>query len=131
MSYFPESPYPGVYWNKKQNCWVARIYILGRNHLLGTYINENDAIAARKKAEVNIDKSKRFFKRYPSYKPYVKPFDPFKLISSEKLFDNWQSILKYMKEKVINKIEEEEAFNLLLEDTRRMTRLQYEREKVS
>lgn len=47
------SVYPGVYWHKGGNKWVAKIYINGVLKYLGLYTNEYEAFEAYKEA-VNI-----------------------------------------------------------------------------
>ena len=41
----------GVYWNGRDNTWVARISVQGRRIYLGSYAKLDDAVAARKAAE--------------------------------------------------------------------------------
>ena len=43
----------GVYFAKKSNKWVAEIIRNKQHKNLGSYVNKEDAIKARKKAEVN------------------------------------------------------------------------------
>jgi hypothetical protein len=42
----------GVYWNVKCNKWVSQIVVEGKHKYLGLFDNKEDAIAARKAAEV-------------------------------------------------------------------------------
>lgn len=42
----------GISWDKARNKWVARIYDHGKQIPLGRYSNIDDAIAARKEAEL-------------------------------------------------------------------------------
>ena len=44
------SQYPGVYWHKSRNKWVAQIKINNKNEYLGLYISEFDAFQAYKQA---------------------------------------------------------------------------------
>lgn len=41
----------GVTWNKRRNKWCAQIMVKGKNINLGSFINKNEAINARQKAE--------------------------------------------------------------------------------
>lgn len=43
---------PGVYWNKSANKWCAQINVNGVRKYLGSYSEKEDAVAARKRAEV-------------------------------------------------------------------------------
>lgn len=45
------SGFTGVYWDKKSNKWVVSININKKIHWIGRYIDKNDAIVARLKAE--------------------------------------------------------------------------------
>lgn len=42
----------GVYWNKREQRWIARIGIQGRAITLGRFVRKEDAIEARRKAEL-------------------------------------------------------------------------------
>ena len=49
------SGHNGVTWDKKNKKWYAYITVNGVMHNLGRYKNVNDAVVARKKAEVKFD----------------------------------------------------------------------------
>lgn len=49
------SGYTGVNWDKRNQKWYAYIRVNGVMHNLGRYKNVNDAVVARKKAEVKFD----------------------------------------------------------------------------
>lgn len=55
----------GVYWKKDRQKWQAKIMVNYKNINLGTYINKEDAIKARKEAE------EKYFERY-SYSNSIK-----------------------------------------------------------
>lgn len=42
----------GVFWNKRFGLWCAKIQICGKIITLGSFLNKEDAIQARKKAEI-------------------------------------------------------------------------------
>ncbi|WP_306587603.1 HNH endonuclease signature motif containing protein [Hafnia paralvei] len=46
---------PGVYWCKQQCKWRARIFVDGKYIHLGLFQNLNDAAAARRKAEADLE----------------------------------------------------------------------------
>jgi len=46
------SGYPGVYFDKRRNKWVARISINGKETQLGYFLTIEEAIEARKQAEI-------------------------------------------------------------------------------
>lgn len=48
------SGYTGVWYDKRRNKWVAEIIFRRKKYYLGRYGNINDAISARKEAEVQI-----------------------------------------------------------------------------
>ena len=41
----------GVCWDKRSRKWVARISLQGKSHYLGSFLEKEDAIRARKKGE--------------------------------------------------------------------------------
>lgn len=41
----------GVCWDKRSHKWVARISLQGKSHYLGSFVNKEDAIKARRKGE--------------------------------------------------------------------------------
>lgn len=47
------SGYTGVSWHKKRKSWVATIRTRNQMYNLGSYVNKQDAIDARKKAELD------------------------------------------------------------------------------
>ena len=46
----------GVYWHKKHKKWQANLQINGKLIYLGLYLNKEDAINARKQAELKYFK---------------------------------------------------------------------------
>jgi len=42
---------PGVRWRAERNRWVAQIRVGYRNHVIGSFVSKDEAIAARRKAE--------------------------------------------------------------------------------
>jgi len=46
------SGYPGVCFHKRNNKWVAQIWINGKNTHLGYFSTKEEAIEARKQAEI-------------------------------------------------------------------------------
>jgi len=50
---------PGVYWNKANRLWWARISFNGKCHLIGRYETLEEAVAARKRAEREYGYSER------------------------------------------------------------------------
>jgi len=44
------SKYPGVYWNKQKNKWLAHIMVNGKNKHLGLFIDEREAAKAYERA---------------------------------------------------------------------------------
>lgn len=51
MSPCNTSGHTGVYWDKKNQKWIAQIGFKGKNRYLGSYHRYQDAVAARKRAE--------------------------------------------------------------------------------
>ena len=47
------SGYNGVHWDKRDGMWCAKITISGHTTRLGLFFDMQEAIAARKKAEIN------------------------------------------------------------------------------
>lgn len=45
---------PGVYWNKRQEKWIANISVGGKLRHIGTFASMDEAIAARKAAEASL-----------------------------------------------------------------------------
>ena len=45
----------GVYWIKKRNKWLAEIMVEGKKYNLGSFTEYEDAVAARKAAEVQYN----------------------------------------------------------------------------
>lgn len=46
------SGYIGVYWNKREKKWTVKITVDGKDLSLGYFLDKEDAIAARKQAEI-------------------------------------------------------------------------------
>ena len=46
-----ESGVPGVRWSSERNRWVAQIRVGYRNHVIGSFLSKDEAIAARQRAE--------------------------------------------------------------------------------
>lgn len=47
----------GVHWNKKNKNWMARITVLGKRRILGHFKSKEEAIEARRKAEIERDET--------------------------------------------------------------------------
>lgn len=45
---------PGVYWDKRRSLWCARIHLNYRNKFLGQFKSFDEAVAARRAAEVEF-----------------------------------------------------------------------------
>lgn len=45
---------PGVYWDKRRSLWCARIHLNYRNKFLGQFASFDEAVAARRAAEVEF-----------------------------------------------------------------------------
>ncbi len=46
---------PGVYWHKGSSKWIARIHVNRKDITIGSFVNKDDAINARKKADVQYN----------------------------------------------------------------------------
>ena len=60
ISKYNTSGYSGVGWDKRTSRWRARIYVGGKDIYLGLFENIEDAIKARKEAEIKYFKEFRF-----------------------------------------------------------------------
>jgi len=48
------SGYPGVWWNEKRAKWEVAIKAYNKKYFIGRFLNKDDAIDARKKAELRL-----------------------------------------------------------------------------
>ena len=62
----------GVSYDKRKNKWVARIRLEGKRHWLGTFVNQEEAIEARKEAEAHINSEFEFKRYYEKLKQKLK-----------------------------------------------------------
>jgi len=65
------SGYPGVYWFKSKQVWVAYIYFQKKRYFLGSRKNKEEAIALRMKAEEHLFKNflEWYYKQFPDKIP--------------------------------------------------------------
>ena len=127
MSYIKQSEQKGVRLNSKEGKWVVSIYVCGREHYLGYFQTEKEAIQARLQAEKNRD---RFLR--PTPRERKSRFNPFRLIGEERFFANYQSLFACYRghrarNAAINESLEDtvSSFEDEVEDAREMLRLKH------
>ena len=126
MSYIKQSEQKGVRLNSKEGKWVVSIYVCGREHYLGYFQTEKEAIQARQQAERNRD---QFLK--PPPRERKRRFNPFRLVNEEQFFANYQSLFahyrgRHARDAALERMEDAtDSFNDDVEDAREMLRLKH------
>ena len=51
-----KSGYKGISWYARDKRWVAKLNVFGKSHIVGNFINKEDAVEAMKKARIELHK---------------------------------------------------------------------------